>query len=50
VRTAERILENAGRRDPSMDGVEADDDGTSARDDAEQAGATGGQASLGDFE
>jgi len=51
-RTAERILENAGRRDPSMDGVEADDDdgATTGADDAERAGATGGQASLGDFE
>ena len=50
-KTAERILENAGRRDPSMDGVEADatatpeDDGFATareRDDD-------GQASLGDF-
>jgi helicase len=45
-RTAERILENAGRRDPSMDGVRAD--GT-AGEGTEADGDTDGQASLGDF-
>jgi helicase len=50
-RTAERILENAGRRDPSMDGVEADGDGASAGEaDTDERTAAGGQASLGDFE
>jgi helicase len=51
-RTAERILENAGRRDPSMDEVSADGD-ESADDAALDDGATtesaDGQASLGDF-
>jgi len=46
-RTAERILENAGRRDPSMDGVSADGEGEAVGD---ETAATGGQASLGDFE
>jgi helicase len=37
-KTAERILENVGRRDPSMDGVTADDGpGTTARFDAADA-------------
>ncbi|MFB6157740.1 MAG: helix-hairpin-helix domain-containing protein, partial [Haloferacaceae archaeon] len=60
--TAERILENAGRRDPSMEGVEADGsgDGDAADDDndgnvgrdrrePEAGAATGDQSSLGDF-
>ncbi|MFB6282008.1 MAG: helix-hairpin-helix domain-containing protein, partial [Haloferacaceae archaeon] len=63
--TAERILENAGRRDPSMDGVEADgtggagSDGGTGRDDPGRRGpadrdggrerAEDDQASLGDF-
>jgi helicase len=42
-RTAERILENAGRRDPSMDDVRVDEA------DAEPARDADGQASLGDF-
>jgi len=52
-RTAERILENAGRRDPSMVDVRAErDDGAAddgAADDEPGGSATGGQASLGDF-
>ncbi|WP_248895841.1 ATP-dependent DNA helicase [Haloplanus halobius] len=53
-RTAERILENAGRRDPSMDAVSADDeaasdaDGAVATEETETADADQ-QASLGDF-
>ena len=51
-RTAERILENAGRENPSMDGVRADSSASAAAtagsdpdgDDGE------GQASLGDFQ
>ncbi len=44
TKTAETVLENVGREDPSMDGVTADAD-------AERAGREeeGGQASLGDF-
>jgi len=47
-RTAERILEHAGREDPSMDGVDADRTASAAA----TAGSTesDGQASLGDFE
>ncbi|QKY21272.1 ATP-dependent DNA helicase [Halolamina sp. CBA1230] len=43
-KTAENVLENVGREDPSMDGVTADAD-------AERVGREedGGQASLGDF-
>jgi helicase len=50
-KTAETILENVGRKDPDLDGVEADDETT-----AETATGTGdgdggsGQQSLGDFE
>jgi helicase len=45
-RTAERILENAGRRDPSMATVSVDvEDGSDAAD----GGDADGQASLGDF-
>jgi len=52
-RTAERVLENAGRPDPSMDGVRvaegaAVDDGDGDADDP-AAGDADGQASLGDF-
>jgi helicase len=58
-RTAERILENAGRQDPSMDDVRADEQTTPDDDegdtDARPASRTEGadddqQASLGDFE
>ena len=44
AKTAETVLENVGREDPSMDGVTADAE-------AERAGREeeGGQASLGDF-
>ncbi|OAQ53138.1 hypothetical protein HTG_09915 [Natrinema mahii] len=58
-KTAETVLENAGREDPSMDGVEPvgiDADGTDTADSSgdDAASATGsdsddGQASLGDF-
>ena len=58
-RTAERVLENAGRPDPSMDGVdedEADEGGsapehgfTRASSDEANADADDGQSSLGDF-
>jgi helicase len=52
-RTAERVLENAGRQDPSMEGVhaaETADEG--ANDGARPSSAAGDdqQASLGDFE
>jgi len=59
--TAERILENAGREDPSMDGVEPDEDalpagkasgesGTDGDGDEEARAGTGAdQSSLGDF-
>jgi len=58
-RTAERILENAGRRDPSMDGVNADGESGADVSEADAAAdgrgesggsADAGQASLGDFE
>jgi len=53
-KTAERVLENAGRRDPSMDEVDADEETAGANDgdaDAAAPSATGDQqASLGDFE
>jgi len=47
-RTAERILENAGRRDPSMDAVSVE---TEATDEGggDPARDADGQASLGDF-
>jgi helicase len=58
--TAERVLENAGRQDASMEGVSAAegsvDGGREGEDGAGNADATGGtggadqQASLGDFE
>ena len=51
-KTAERILENAGRRDPSLDDVEADS-GAAAAAAAATGGGDGkgdGQANLGDFE
>lgn len=50
-KTAERILKNAGRQDPSLDGIEADSNAAAAA-----AAVTGtddegdGQANLGDFE
>jgi helicase len=44
-RTAERILENAGRRDPSMETVSVDVE----NEDAADARDADGQASLGDF-
>ena len=60
-KTAERVLENAGRRDPSMDDIEVTDDAStaSATDEestpGQEAGSAGqadteNQASLGDFE
>jgi len=48
-RTAERILENAGRRDPSMDGVHVDEADVSEADGDADGQASLGQASLGDF-
>ncbi len=55
-RTAERVLENAGRPDPSMDGVDEADEGGSApehgfaRASSDDTGnADDGQSSLGDF-
>ena len=47
-RTAERILENAGRRDPSMDAVSVDVD-VNVEDGGDAAHDAGGQANLGDF-
>jgi helicase len=47
-RTAERILENAGRRDPSMETVSVDADEMTEADEATTSDADG-QASLGDF-
>jgi helicase len=46
-KTAERILENVGRQDPSMDAVEADTE--TAAEAAETDASREGQASLGDF-
>ena len=59
-KTAETVLENAGREDASMEGVEEADDGTvqvaesGGETDADPGSATdddgdAGQASLGDF-
>ncbi|MDB2264936.1 ATP-dependent DNA helicase [Halorubrum ezzemoulense] len=49
-RTAERILENAGREDPSLDGVDPDSSASAAATAGADADADGdGQASLGDF-
>jgi helicase len=58
-KTAENVLDNAGRRDPSMDGVEAKRRGDSSGGDAEEsntesrrqddADTDADQASLGDF-
>jgi helicase len=49
-KTAETILENAGRRDPSMDAVEADPDVAPEATFTPASDGNGGQASLGDFE
>ncbi|ELZ44320.1 ski2-like helicase [Halorubrum coriense DSM 10284] len=49
-RTAERILENAGREDPSLDGVDPDSSASAAATAGADADGDGdGQASLGDF-
>jgi helicase len=49
-RTAETVLENAGHRDPSMDGVDPDDDAAPPESDAADGRANGeDQSSLGDF-
>ena len=49
-RTAERILENAGREDPSLDGVDPDRSASAAATAGADADGDGdGQASLGDF-
>jgi len=50
-RTAERILEDAGREDPSMDDVRPDKSASAAATAGSGGGEGGdGQASLGDFE
>ncbi len=50
-RTAERVLENAGREDPSMDGVRADRSASAAASAGADPSDDGeGQASLGDFQ
>jgi helicase len=49
-RTAERILENAGREDPSLDGIDPDSSASAAATAGADADGDGdGQASLGDF-
>ncbi|MBB6647278.1 ATP-dependent DNA helicase [Halobellus ruber] len=54
-KTAERILENVGRQDPSMDGIAKADSGSSSTADADDAAERPAshdpdeQASLGDF-
>ncbi|MFW5917619.1 MAG: ATP-dependent DNA helicase [Halorubrum sp.] len=49
-RTAERILEHAGREDPSMDGIRADSAASAAATAGSASDEDGeGQASLGDF-
>ncbi|MBX0295857.1 ATP-dependent DNA helicase [Haloarcula nitratireducens] len=52
-KTAENVLENAGHRDPSMEGVEPDPDvevdATDPRDGAEDDDTSEDQSSLGDF-
>jgi helicase len=52
-RTAERVLENAGRQDPSMEGVSAVETADEGANDGAGPSPTAGddqQASLGDFE
>ncbi|WP_423750921.1 ATP-dependent DNA helicase [Salinirarus marinus] len=49
-KTAENVLENAGRQDPSMDDVEADAEATPDPTFAPASEASSDQASLGDFE
>ena len=48
-RTAERVLEHAGREDPSMDDVDADHTAAAAATAGSSDGDGDGQASLGDF-
>ena len=48
-RTAERVLEHAGREDPSMDDVDADHTAAAAATAGSDGGDGDGQASLGDF-
>ena len=49
-RTAERILEHAGREDPSMDGVDADRVASAAASaGSDDGGNDDGQSNLGDF-
>ena len=48
-RTAERILEHAGREDPSMDGIDADRSASAAATAGSADGDDEGQANLGDF-
>ncbi|NLV09018.1 ATP-dependent DNA helicase [Halomicrobium mukohataei] len=54
AKTAENVLENAGHRDPSMDGVEPSEDVSYERSDGDGRGSddeetTDDQTSLGDF-
>ncbi|QLG60919.1 ATP-dependent DNA helicase [Halorarum salinum] len=48
-RTAERVLENVGRKDPSMDGVRKDAGASAAATAAVEGDDEGGQATFGDF-
>ena len=48
-KTAERILEHAGREDPSMDGVDADASASAAATAGSSGDGGDGQSSLGDF-
>jgi helicase len=53
-KTAETVLENVGRKDPDMDGVEADGEASAANatetEGTSDTGTDAGQQSLGDFE
>ncbi|WP_418281783.1 ATP-dependent DNA helicase [Halorubrum sp. DTA98] len=49
-RTAERVLENAGREDPSMEGVRSDRSASAAATAGSDGDDGEGQASLGDFQ
>ncbi|WP_227375093.1 ATP-dependent DNA helicase [Haladaptatus halobius] len=49
-KTTETILENVGRQDPSLDGIEADADAKATATTADSSADDGGQQSLGDFE
>lgn len=54
AKTAENVLENAGHRDPSMDGIEPSEEVSYERSDSDGRAsdgeeATDDQTSLGDF-